>query len=133
MNQNVRMSSPHEASAKRNVNILSDKKKKTDSKKKLKKQRSKKALFNGVLLKLVSFAAVIGCAVLFFTTESDCREKEREIAAIQAQIDACQMENEELERTLEGDDLSAYIERIALAEQGYAYPDERRFYDTSRD
>ncbi|MCM1529256.1 MAG: septum formation initiator family protein [Alistipes sp.] len=112
---------------------MSDKKKKTDSKKKLKKKRTKKALFNGVLLRLVSFAAVIGCAVLIFATESDRREKEREIAAIQAQIDACKIENEELERTLEGDDLSAYIERIALEEQGYAYPDERRFYDTSRD
>lgn len=110
-----------------------EKNKKTDSKKELKKQKSKRALFNGVLLKLVSFAAIIGCAVLFFATESDCREKEREMAAIQAQIDACKMENEELSRTLNGDDLSAYIERIALEEQGYAYPDERRFYDTSRD
>lgn len=122
-------------SAKRNVNILSakEKNKKPDSKKKIKKQKSKKSLFNGVLLRLVSFAAIIGCAVLFFSTESDCREKEREIASIQAQIDACKMENEELSRTLDGDDLSAYIERIALEEQGYAYPDERRFYDTSRD
>ncbi len=120
------------ASAKRNVDILSEKKK-TNIKKRVKKQRSKKALFNGALLKLVSVAAVVGCAVLIFATENDCREKERELDAIQAQINACKMENEELERTLEGDDLSAYIERIALEEQGYAYPDERRFYDTSRD
>ena len=35
--------------------------------------------------------------------------------------------------TLESDDLSAYMEKIALEERGYAYPNERRFYDTSRD
>jgi hypothetical protein len=38
-----------------------------------------------------------------------------------------------MRRTLESDDLSAYMEKIALEERGYAYPNERRFYDTSRD
>lgn len=38
----------------------------------------------------------------------------------------------ELQRVLESDDLSYYIEKIAMEERGYAYPDERRFYDTSR-
>jgi hypothetical protein len=29
--------------------------------------------------------------------------------------------------------MSAYMEKVAVEERGYAYPDERRFYDTSRD
>ena len=38
-----------------------------------------------------------------------------------------------MQRTLDSDDLSAYMEKIALEERDYAYPNERRFYDRSRD
>ena len=34
---------------------------------------------------------------------------------------------------MEQKNMSHYMEQVALEEQGYAYPDERRFYDTSRD
>lgn len=30
------------------------------------------------------------------------------------------------------DDERTYMERIAMEKLGYAYPDERRFYDTTR-
>lgn len=101
--------------------------------KKTKKQAKNKGLFNSMLFKLLAGAVIIGCAVLFVTTETDCINKEAELAALQAQIDAYNIENAELQRTLNSDDLSAYMERIALEEKDYAYPDERRFYDTSRD
>lgn len=102
--------------------------------KKTKNQKEKnKGLFNSMLFKLLAGAVIIGCAVLFVTTETDCMNKEAELAALQAQIDAYNIENAELQRTLSSDDLSAYMERIALEEKDYAYPDERRFYDTSRD
>ncbi|MBO5343539.1 MAG: hypothetical protein J6A57_03750 [Ruminococcus sp.] len=103
------------------------------NKKNKKKNPSKKGLFNSMLFKLLAGAVIVGCMVLFITTETDCSSKEAELAAIQAQIDTFNMENAELQRTLASDDLSAYMERIALEERGYAYPDERRFYDTSRD
>lgn len=76
---------------------------------------------------------IVVCAALLITTEQDCTKKERELAHIQAKIDEYNIENEDLKRTLESDDLSAYMEKVALEERGYAYPDERRFYDTSRD
>jgi competence protein ComGC len=101
--------------------------------KKTKKQAKNKGLFNSMLFKLLAGAVIIGCAVPFVTTETDCINKEAELAALQAQIDAYNIENAELQRTLNSDDLSAYMERIALEEKDYAYPDERRFYDTSRD
>jgi len=101
--------------------------------KKTKKQAKNKGLFNSMLFKLLAGAVIIGCAVLFVTTETDCINKEAELAALQAQIDAYNIENAELQRTLSSDDLSAYMERIALEEKDYAYPDERRFYDTSKD
>ncbi len=103
------------------------------SKKNNKQNKQKKGLFNRGLSKLAAAAVIIGCVALVISTETDCSNKEAELDTIQAQIDAYKIENAELQRTLESDDFSAYMERIALEERGYAYPDERRFYDTSRD
>lgn len=98
-----------------------------------KKRKAKKGLFNRGLFKIAAAVTVIGCAVVLITTESDCMDKEKELAELQAKIDSYNLENAELQRTLDSGDLSEYMERIALEERGYAYPDERRFYDTSRD
>lgn len=96
-------------------------------------KKEKKGLFNWGLVKITSTAIIFVCVALLFSTEQDCRKKERELAKIQAQIDEYTLINEDLKRTLESDDLSSYMEKVALEERGYAYPDERRFYDKSRD
>ena len=85
---------------------------------------------NLCLLLLIAFA---GSVAIIYTTERDCAVKERELDSVQEKIDAYKDENADLQQVLEGDDLSVYIERVAVEERGYAYPDERRFYDTSRD
>jgi hypothetical protein len=92
-----------------------------------------KGLFNGVLVKLAAVAVAIGCAVIIVTTNRDCSKKEEELGGIQTKIDSFEAENSELQRILDSDDMSAYMERVAIEEYGYAYSDERRFYDTSRD
>lgn len=94
---------------------------------------TKKGLFNWGLVKITATAMIIVCTVLLITTEQDCKQKERELTKIQSKIDEFNIKNEDLKRTLDSDDLSAYMEKIALEERGYAYPNERRFYDTSRD
>lgn len=93
----------------------------------------KKGLFNRGLVKLAAVAIVIGCGVLIATTQKDCAAKEEQMARIQTKIDAYETENAELQRVLDSDDLKEYMEKVALEERGYAYPDERRFYDTTRD
>jgi hypothetical protein len=93
----------------------------------------KKGLFNRGLVKLAAVAIVIGCGVLIATTQKDCAAKEEQMARIQTKIDAYETENAELQRVLDSDDLNEYMEKVALEERGYAYPDERRFYDTTRD
>lgn len=90
-----------------------------------------KGLFNKNLLRLVTVAVFIGCGILIYTTDRDCRAKEHEVAELQAKIDAYNEENTELQMVLDSDDMSEYMERVAL-ERGYAYSDERRFYDKSR-
>jgi hypothetical protein len=66
-------------------------------------------------------------------SSGDAAKKEREITVIQGKIDSYEVENADLQRILESDDMSDYIARVAIEERGYAYSDERRFYDTSRD
>ena len=44
-----------------------------------------------------------------------------------------QSNNEELADLIESDDIGRYMEKLAVENNGYAYPDERRYYDTSRD
>ncbi len=98
-----------------------------------KARRTKKRLFNGLLFRLVAVAMAAGCAIVIITTNRDCAEKENELADIETKITAFEADNAELQRVLEGEDMKDYMEKVALEERGYAYPDERRFYDTSRD
>lgn len=109
------------------------KKKKEKPKEKSRGKANGKSLFNRGLVKLATVAVIIGCGMLIVTTEKDCTEKEKELTALQSEIDLYEAENTELQRVLESDDLSAYMEKVAVEGRGYAYPDERRFYDTSRD
>ena len=96
-------------------------------------KEKKKGLFNRGLVKLAAVAVVIGCGVLIAATQKDCAEKEEQMKVIQTKIDAYENENAELQRGLDSDDLNEYMEKVALEERDYAYPDERRFYDTTRD
>lgn len=43
-----------------------------------------------------------------------------------------QADNADLKRIIDSGDIDAYMEKLAREEYGYAYPDEFRFYDTSR-
>ena len=97
------------------------------------KRRISKHLFNGLLVRLAAVAAAIACAVIIVSTNRDCSEKEAELSEIQSKIDSFEAQNSELQRVLDSDDMSEYMEKVAAEERGYAYPDERRFYDTSRD
>lgn len=91
-----------------------------------------KNLFNRWLVKLAAITIIVGCGMLIVTTERDCAEKEKELDGIQSKIDLYETQNTEIERILESDDFSAYMEKVAVEQYGYAYPDERRFYDKSR-
>lgn len=96
-------------------------------------KEKKKGLFNPGLVKLVAIAVMLGSGVLIAATLKECAEKEEQLVPIQAKIDAYEAENAELQRVLDSDDLNEYMEKVALEERDYAYPDERRFYDTTRD
>ena len=98
-----------------------------------KSKLTKKSLFNGLLVKLLAAAIGIGCAVTVVTVNRECDAKDDELTGIQEKIDQYEADNSELQRILDNEDMSAYIEKVAMEKYGYAYSDERRFYDTSRD
>lgn len=98
-----------------------------------KRGNKRKKLFNNVLTKIAGIALVMSCVIVLVILQTDCAEKEADLVKVNEKISVLEGENEEIKRVLDNTDISSYMEQVALEEQGYAYPDERRFYDTSRD
>lgn len=85
-----------------------------------------------LLLRTAAVATVIGCTALIISIQSNIAEKEAELRVLNEQISEYQAKNEDLTRILNSGDTDRYMEKLAREEYGYAYPDEFRFYDTSR-
>lgn len=95
------------------------------------RKKKKKGMFS-LISKLIIIAAVIGCIISIIITQSSLSEMQKELNTIAAKTEEVEAENVELQRILEDDDMNAYMEKIAVEDMNYAYPDERRYYDTSR-
>jgi cell division protein FtsL len=91
----------------------------------------RKSMFT-IISVLVILAVIIGCIVSFVVTQSSLSEMQAELQLIKEKTQEVEAENVELQRILEDDDMNAYMEKIAIEEMNYAYPNERRYYDTSR-
>ncbi len=57
---------------------------------------------------------------------------QKELDSIDKKTGELEAENVELQRILDDGDMNAYMEKIAIENMNYAYPNERRYYDTSR-
>lgn len=86
-----------------------------------------------LLLRIALILFVLFCAVSIVTLQNSIAEKERQLAAIERDIETMTAKNEELADLIEAEDIGRYMEKLAVENNGYAYPDERRYYDTSRD
>lgn len=75
---------------------------------------------------------MLGCTILIISIQSNIAEKNTELQELKAQIMEYEAKNEDLSRILESGDSDRYMEKLAREDYGYAYPDEFRFYDTSR-
>lgn len=95
------------------------------------KVKKKKSLFTIISYIIISLM-VIACLVSFVVTQFSVARMETELKAYDAKTEEILAENVELQRILEDDDMNAYMEKIAVEEMDYAYPNERRYYDTSR-
>lgn len=110
-----------------------EKKRKTASQKRAaKKAVSRPKFIFRVIQRTAAAAAIIGCTVLIISVQSNIAEKNAELQTIKAQISEYEAKNEDLARILNSGDTDRYMEKLAREDYGYAYPDEFRFYDTSR-
>ena len=112
-------------------------------------QRKKKQIFNDavqynqpeavknkflfkLLIRITIVLALIGCTASIISLQSNIAERKTELDTLRSQAETYEAENEDLERILNSGDIDSYMEKLAREDYGYAYPDEYRFYDTSR-
>lgn len=102
----------------------------------LKKAYNKKYRQNNGLLKITGAAVLVvmiaGCGISIFSDMLEYSEKQSELDELKLRAEQLEAENAEYESILNEEDERTYMERIAIEKLGYAYPDERRFYDTTR-
>ncbi|MCI5945362.1 MAG: hypothetical protein MRZ39_00450 [Oscillospiraceae bacterium] len=106
-------------------------------KQKEKQQRSEDRKKNGGPF-MRSLASLAGAAVIvysvcsFVATQADIAEKKKKLSQLEEKAAQLEAENDEYASILAEDDERAYMEKIAIEVLGFAYPNERRFYDTTR-
>lgn len=102
----------------------------------LKKFYRKKNRGKGGIMKLiivpVAMLLIFSCIVSIAIDKSELIEKQAELTALQQKAAELEAENASYQSILDEEDERTYMERIAREKLGYAYPDERRFYDTTR-
>lgn len=92
----------------------------------------RRAVLDWIINRLVALILIIACIISFVSTQATLNEKRQEQAELEAAIEQARDEYLELEKFVDTDDLDGYMEKAAIEDLGYAYPNERRFYDTSR-
>lgn len=109
------------------------KKRKSSARKKAaRKNVSRPKFIFRIIQRTAAVAAIIGCTILIISVQSTIAEKNSELKLLQNQISEYEAKNEDLTRILNSGDANRYMEKLAREDYGYAYPDEFRFYDTSR-
>ncbi|MBQ3939868.1 MAG: septum formation initiator family protein [Oscillospiraceae bacterium] len=89
-------------------------------------------IFDWIITRIVVAAVFIVCIVSIVVTQANLVDKRQELAELKEKIEAADAERIELEKFVETDDLEGYMEKAAIEKLNYAYPNERRFFDTSR-
>jgi len=70
--------------------------------------------------------------VSIISVQISTAEKKQQLAALQKKAEELKEKNAEYERLLNASDEKKYMEQLAIGRLGYAYPNEIRFYDISR-
>lgn len=75
---------------------------------------------------------MIYALVQFVYQQAMISDKKDEINLLQEKLKYAKEQNDDYLRLINMTDESEYLESIAIEKLGYAYPNERRFYDISR-
>ena len=98
-----------------------------------KNKRQKQPVGFRMLINIALVMFVIFCAASIVTVQNSIVDKKKKLADLDEQIEVLAAQNDELATLIASDDIGKYMEKLAVESGGYAYPDERRYYDTSRE
>lgn len=84
-----------------------------------------------LVITVTSFVFVMYCVTSIIMTQAEIAEKKQELDVLAEKAEKLEEENEEYLSILSEEDERAFMERYAVDVLGYAYPNERRFYDTA--
>ena len=83
------------------------------------------------IITITSFVFVMYCVTSIIMTQAEIAEKKQELNLLYEQAEKLEEQNAEYLSILSEEDERAFMERYAVEVLGYAYPNERRFYDTA--
>jgi len=92
----------------------------------------RRAVFEWVSTKVVGVVLVAACVISFVSTQVTLMEKRQEAEELQLAIEQAKEEQAELQKFADAENIEEFMEKAAIEEHNYAYPNERRFFDTSR-
>ncbi len=82
--------------------------------------------------RLAIFFSVVACLVSIIFNQAELAEKRKELEELKIKTEEIRHANAEYENVFENDDINGYKLKMAIENMNYAYPNEIRFYDTSR-
>ncbi len=96
----------------------------------LKKKKQTNPLMR-LIVTMTSFVFVVYCIANIVLTQAEIAEKKQELDVLIEEAELLEDANDEYLSILSEEDERAFMERYAVESLGYAYPNERRFYDTT--
>ena len=91
----------------------------------------RKMSLSAVALRVGLAGLLLYLVVSLVYVQIDIVSKRQQLDNLTQQVAVQQAQNQELQRTLDVDDETAYMERVAREKLGYAKPDERLYVDMS--
>ena len=83
-----------------------------------------------IILMLCVIVAFVASITVFTTISIDTNEKQNKLDALNARIEQVKQENQEMDYLINNSDEAELYEHLAR-ERGYAYPDEKVYYDVT--
>lgn len=100
-------------------------------KKRLSNQKKQTGPLMRFVITATSFVFVMYCITSIIMTQAEIAEKKQELDVLAEKAEKLEEQNAEYLSILSEEDERAFMERYAVEVLGYAYPNERRFYDTA--
>ena len=83
-----------------------------------------------IILVLCIIVAFVASVMIFTSISIDSNEKQNKLDALNLQLEQLKQENQEMDYLINNSDDAELYEHLAR-ERGYAYPDEKVYYDVT--